>query len=141
MEAYQVSRNGIAAFVARLTSGFQWNVLAAATKVLSMTADFSCECGHSLDERGLVKALDETVVTKDDYFENPYPANCGECESWLTVVSRNDRNLCVVCLDVTDELDTCGFCSAATTCTLEDSYLFGCGQCDGSAGWNADKDD
>lgn len=104
-------------------------------------ADFSCECGHSLDERGLVKALDETVVTKDDYFENPYPANCGECEGWHTVVSRNDRNLCVVCLDVTDELDTCGFCSEATTGTLEDSHLFGCGQCDGSAGWNADKDD
>lgn len=102
---------------------------------------FSCECGYSLDERGLVDALDETVVTKDNYFDNPYPANCGECEGWHTVVSREEKNLCVVCLDVTDELDHCGFCNEASTGRPEDSYLLGCGQCDGSAGWHASKDD
>jgi hypothetical protein len=102
---------------------------------------FSCECGHSLDEQGLVGALDETVVTKDNYFENPYPANCGECEGWHTVVARDDKNLCVVCLDVTDELSHCEFCSEASTGRLEDSYLYGCGQCDGSVGWHGNKDD
>ncbi|MBR1169147.1 hypothetical protein [Bradyrhizobium liaoningense] len=103
--------------------------------------DFSCECGYSPDERGLVEALDETVVTKDNYFDNPYPANCGECEGWHTVVSREGKNFCVVCLDVADELSYCGFCAEASTGSLEDSYLVGCGQCDGSAGWHARKDD
>lgn len=109
--------------------------------ILSDGAQFSCGCGHSLDERGLVSALDETVVTKDNYFENPYPANCGECEGWHTVVSREGKNLCVVCLDVTNELDHCGFCGEASTGDLEDSSLVGCGQCDGSVGWNMRKDD
>ncbi|WP_143201595.1 hypothetical protein, partial [Bradyrhizobium sp. NAS96.2] len=48
--------------------------------ILSDGAQFSCECGYSPDERSLVNDLDETVVTKDNYFDNPYPANCGECE-------------------------------------------------------------
>jgi hypothetical protein len=102
---------------------------------------FSCDCEYSLDERGLVDALDETVVTKDNYFENCHPANCGECEGYQTVVSREGKNLCVLCLDVTDELDHCGFCGEASTGSLEDSYLLGCSQCDGSAGWHASKDD
>ncbi len=102
---------------------------------------FSCECGCSLEERGLVDALDETEVTKDDYMDNPYPANCGECEGWHTVVCREEKNLCVVCLDVADELTHCGFCGEASTGRLEDSYLLGCGQCEGSVNWNSRKDD
>lgn len=109
--------------------------------VLRDGADFSCECEHSLDESDLVGALDETVVTKDNYFENPYPANCGECEGWHTVVSKDDKNFCVRCLDVTDDLYYCEFCNEASTGKLEDSYLLGCGQCEGSAGYHADKDD
>ncbi|WP_210190141.1 hypothetical protein, partial [Bradyrhizobium sp. NAS96.2] len=99
------------------------------------------ECGYSPDERSLVNDLDETVVTKDNYFDNPYPANCGECEGWHTVVSRGGKNLCVLCLDVTDELEYCGFCSEASTGPLKDSYAFGCSQCEGSIGWHANKDD
>src|SRR6267378_972176 len=76
---------------------------------------FDCDCGYSADEQGLVDALDETVVTKDDYMDNPYPANCGECEGYHTVVAYDDKNLCVVCLDVTTELSFCGFCNDANT--------------------------
>jgi hypothetical protein len=109
--------------------------------VLEDGADFSCACGHSMDESDLVNYLDETVVTKDDYLDNPYPANCGECEGWHTVVSRDGRNLCVRCLDVSDRLSHCEYCSEASTGELEDSYLVGCSQCEGSAGHHASKDD
>ncbi|MGC0325020.1 hypothetical protein ABIG06_005649 [Bradyrhizobium sp. USDA 326] len=109
--------------------------------VLSDGGQFDCTCGHSLEVHDLADILDETVVTKDNYFENPYPANCGECEGWHTVVSHEGKNLCVLCLDVSAELHTCEFCHEACTGELEDSYLHGCGQCEGSAGWNADKDD
>jgi hypothetical protein len=112
-----------------------------ADALLQDGADFSCDCGHSLDEHDLVKALDETVVTKDNYFENPYPANCGECEGWHTVVSRGARNFCVRCLDVSDDLSYCDYCSEASTGTLEDSGPFGCAHCEGSLGHHATKDD
>ena len=104
-------------------------------------ATFSCDCGHKMDESDIVDALDETVVTKHNYFENPYPANCGDCEGWHTVVSRDERNFCVTCLEVSDELSTCGYCSEASTGKLEDSSLFGCAHCEGSVGHYASKDD
>jgi hypothetical protein len=73
--------------------------------------------------------------------DNPYPANCGECESYHTVVAYDDKNLCIVCLDVATELSFCGFCNDANTGNMEDSYFSGCGHCDGKAGWEAGKDD
>jgi hypothetical protein len=102
---------------------------------------FSCNCGYTADERQLVDILDQTVVTKDDYFDNSYPANCGECEGYHTVVACDEKNLCIVCLDVTTDLNTCEFCNEANTGSMADSYFKGCGHCDGKAGWDAGKDD
>jgi hypothetical protein len=108
---------------------------------LSEGGHFVCDCGYDADDQQLVDVLDETVVTKDDYMDNPYPANCGECESYHSVVSFEEKNLCVVCLDVTTELGFCGFCNDANTGDMEDSYLTGCGHCDGKARWDGGKDD
>lgn len=97
--------------------------------------EFTCpNCKHKLDEEALVDAIDENIVTQDNYFENELPANCGECEGYHTVVLYKDKYLCVRCLDVSDQLENCGWCSEANTGNMENSSWSGCTVCDGRAG-------
>jgi len=105
----------------------------------------SChECGHRFNEDDVKSALSDWYsATKDNMFD-PYEASCGECQSHLSVVLlKNDEWMCSNCFALFDSSDihTCEWCGEHTTENLEDSYWAGCEFCEGSAGWNADKDD
>ncbi len=86
-----------------------------------------------------VDEINESPSTKDNYFENPYPANCGNCDGYHTVVAYKGGSLCVMCLDYTsDDLEYCSWCNEANTGDMSESEYKGCGQCDGNPHWKDD---
>lgn len=102
------------------------------------------KCGQHITDDDVKSALsDWHSVTKDNMFD-PYEASCGECQGHLSVVLlKNDEWMCSNCFTVFDSSDigVCEWCGEHTTEALENSYWAGCEFCEGSAGWNADKDD
>lgn len=104
--------------------------------------EFTCpECGYHEDARALAENLNQFVATKDNYMDAIVPANCTECESYHSIVEYEDKYLCVVCFDVADRLEACGWCNEFSNGDMEDSYLTGCSICAGAAGWHAERDD
>ena len=103
-------------------------------------SNFICsKCGYKCDESQLVDEINESPSTKDNYFENPYPANCGNCDGYHTVVAYKGGSLCVMCLDYTsDDLEYCSWCNEANTGDMSESEYKGCGQCDGNPHWKDD---
>jgi hypothetical protein len=106
--------------------------------LLSEGGTFKCKCGHTCDESQLVDALNEDPATTDNYFDHPLPANCGACDGYHTVVSYQDKYLCVSCLDVSSDLEHCSWCGEANTGDMDMSEYSGCGQCDGNTSWHKD---
>ena len=101
---------------------------------------FICsECGFECDESILVDEINEESSTQDNYFDNPYPANCGYCDGYHTVVSYKGGSLCVMCLDYTsDDLKYCSWCNESNTGDMSESEYKGCGQCEGNPHWHDD---
>jgi len=101
---------------------------------------FICsECGYQCDESELVNTINEEPATHENYGDNPYPANCGNCDGYHTVASYKGGSLCVVCLDYTaDDLKYCSWCSEANTRDMSESEYKGCGQCEGNPHWHDD---
>jgi hypothetical protein len=104
--------------------------------------EFSCTgCDKKLSEDELADELNEFFATPDNYLDAQVPANCGDCDGFETVVEYKDKYLCVRCFAVTDGLEACGWCGAFSSGDMENSYMTGCGYCDGNVGWHSDKDD
>jgi hypothetical protein len=104
--------------------------------------DFACgKCGAGEDHEAIYDRLNEFVATPDNYFEAPFPAHCSECEGYQTVAEYKGKFLCVVCLSVSNEVGTCGWCGESGTGDMEDSGMTGCTVCDGSIGHQMSKDD
>lgn len=100
---------------------------------------YKCEkCEAQFDEEALAEAINEDPATTDNYYDHPLPANCGCCDGYHTVVSYQEKYLCVSCLDCVDELYYCAWCNEANTGDMEDSHYQGCGHCDGWNGWHKD---
>lgn len=93
----------------------------------------SCEpCGARFSIEELVEALNEEVITNDNYLESLTPANCASCDGYHTVISWKDSYVCLNCIEYTDELGQCGFCGEGNNGDLQLSGMFGCSACDGN---------
>lgn len=102
----------------------------------------SCaKCGKKFSPKDLFDLLfdhgaaDMAYKDGDDSYR---PGNCCECESPETVIPYADKYLCVSCLKIFDSLKWCEFCHEPQTNDLKDSYLCGCGFCEGKFGWEKD---
>lgn len=107
----------------------------ACGKPLTNEGDDGARCEHcdsyfSVEE--LVTALDELVVTKDNYFEAETPANCSSCDGFHTIITWKDGFVCLNCIEYTDELGRCGWCGEANNGDLEGSSYAGCSACEGN---------
>lgn len=100
---------------------------------------FKCQNGHKLDEGELFDLLDEDDSNPYEGEQSITPANCGNCDGYHSVLKYQDKYLCLHCLDLSEIIQFCGWCSEANTGDMEDSYWRGCNVCDGRSGW--DKDD
>lgn len=100
---------------------------------------FKCpKCDETEEPQELAEQLNEEFHKPDEASLALTPANCSECEGYHTVIEHSGRYLCVNCLDVNDELQQCEWCSEYSTGDMADSYLTGCGICEGHAGWHRD---
>lgn len=95
-------------------------------------------CGGSIEPKHMVSALNQGGGTKDD-FDSGFPASCGNCDGYQTVVERGDQHFCASCFDISDHVEQCGWCNELNTGDMEFSYSNGCGQCEGQ--WGHVKDD
>lgn len=104
--------------------------------------EFVCQhCEESEDEAEITSALNEFIVTHDNYFEAHVPAHCAECEGYHSVVEYQGKYLCVMCFYVTDQVNACGYCGDFGNGDMEDSSMSGCTVCEGSLGNLMSKDD
>ncbi len=101
---------------------------------------FVCaQCGTSEDTDALVERLDERArYAPDEATLAITPANCSDCEGYHTVIERGGQYLCLVCLEPTESLNQCEWCSEYSTGDMSESYLLGCGICEGHSGWHRD---
>lgn len=101
-----------------------------------------CEhCHGAIEPQHLVDALtdhDAAHIAMKDGDDSWDPINCGNCEDYHTVVMRGERYICTNCFDLSDHIAQCEWCGEMSTGDMEHSYLSGCGQCDGKAGWEKD---
>ncbi|MBS0537031.1 MAG: hypothetical protein JSR72_23480 [Proteobacteria bacterium] len=104
----------------------------------------SCsECGHNYAPEQIEEVLAENGGLSDVDPQDPSDAtraNCGSCDGWETVVSLTYAGwFCTDCFDIEDNVEQCEWCSEYSTQLPEDSFLTGCGHCDGRLG--DEKDD
>jgi len=102
----------------------------------------TCEhCGKPIEPDDLVDALTdpaEVHIAIKDGDDSAAPANCGFCDGYHTVISRGGKYFCASCFDISDRLGQCQWCNEYSTGDIENSYSFGCGQCDGKVGYEKD---
>lgn len=102
------------------------------------------KCKHNFEPEDLVDILIDDDAAHhaykdgDDSFDI---ANCSFCDGYHTVIYYNNNYLCTNCFDVSDSVQNCQFCNDPNTGDMENSYWAGCNHCDGSSGWDSDKDD
>ncbi len=93
------------------------------------------QCEKAIEPEHLVDILEDedaayrAIKDGDDSWAR---ANCSVCEGYHTVVRRSDRYFCASCFDISDQTETCGWCGERNTGDMSDSYIMGCGQCDGA---------
>ena len=97
----------------------------------------TCEFESFVQDVCLVCEYDESnavLITKDNY-EELGEVYCPYCEA-ITSISFEDKQYhCLRCKQQYSKISQCEFCSASQLGPLEDSYLEGCGQCDGHPDW------
>lgn len=107
----------------------------------------SCNnCFESYEPKHVQQILDDADLIRHVNpmdADEPSVASCGECGATETVVPLKDGWFCTDCFaSFSDELvGQCEWCSEYSTSPPEETYLTGCSQCDGHAGWMRDKDD
>lgn len=94
-------------------------------------------CGHEVTQQDLSDALDTECMDPTDYHD---AMNCAFCGSHNTVVKHYDYYVCTDCLESSDEIAGCAWCSELQIGggDLKWSYQTGCDFCDGYAGWIKD---
>nr|WP_321482244.1 hypothetical protein [uncultured Cohaesibacter sp.] len=96
------------------------------------------KCGLNIDQSVLQDQLDTEPTTSDNYFDRS-PINCPYCSGYQTVVHHYDGYLCCNCLEYSEEVGYCGWCSDGQLGGVpEHSELVGCEFCDGRIGWDSD---
>jgi hypothetical protein len=92
------------------------------------------ECGVTItcDHDEILNELEG--LSDDPHQACDYPS-CSECETQYCVGMYKDVWLCSNCLLVHDGLYQCEFCGGHVTGYKEDTYLDGCGFCDGRLGY------
>jgi len=110
--------------------------------VIANEGHTTCEhCDMPIEPEHLVDALIDhaaahiAIADGDNCWE---VANCGGCEGYQTVVRRGDHYFCTNCFDISDHIESCGWCNELNTGDMEHSYSTGCSHCDGRAGWEKD---
>jgi hypothetical protein len=99
--------------------------------------DLKCsndECGVTItcDHNEILNELEG--ISDDPKHGSDYPS-CSECETQYCVGMFKNVWLCSNCLCVHDGIAQCEFCGEYITRYKEDSYLSGCGFCDGRLGY------
>ena len=98
-------------------------------------------CNGTIEPEHLVDALTNdgtTHISIADGEDKCGPAHCGNCDGYHTVVSHGDIYLCTKCFELSHYVEQCEWCNEGSTGHLGDSYLTGCGHCDGRLGWRED---
>lgn len=102
----------------------------------------TCEnCGDSIEPEQVADALidsDFAHIQIADGDDSWLPANCASCDGHHTVVRLSEIYFCANCFDMSDQVEQCDWCSEYNTGDMEYSYINGCNQCDGKAGWEKD---
>lgn len=83
---------------------------------------------------------EESVEAVVERFAEVTPANCAWCDGHQTVAEFESGYLCLACLEHVDEIAECEWCGEANTGDMSESYLLGCGHCDGKGGWDSRDD-
>lgn len=66
--------------------------------------------------------------------------NCAVCDGYHTIVRIDvDEYVCTSCLHTFANIGVCEWCDEPNSGDMTDSYLVGCNQCDGRAGWDKDE--
>ncbi|SDD23436.1 hypothetical protein [Aquimonas voraii] len=103
----------------------------------------SCvHCGRKIEPEHVFDALedhDAAHMAARDGDDGWQPANCGNCQSYHTVVRRDDHYFCTSCFEVSEQVEQCEWCSDFSTGDMENSLWDGCEHCDGKAGWEKDE--
>ncbi len=101
----------------------------------------SCpNCEEEFDPEMLVKALDEGEASLPGDPDSDRIAHCTSCERVRSVIEYEGRYLCLGCLELFDEIGTCGWCGDWNAGDMENSYLEGCVLCEGRFGHERDDD-
>lgn len=102
----------------------------------------TCEsCGKSLEPEDVASVL----IDEDSVYEamkngsDPCEANCSTCDGYHTVVkTENNQWLCASCFELFEKPEHCQWCNDLNTGDMSNSYLTGCGHCEGMIGWHKD---
>jgi hypothetical protein len=93
------------------------------------------QCDAEMDRDELVDHFvdsDEAYSAAKDGGHYPFPVNCGLCEGYETVVELpKGELLCTACFDEPKSFATCEWCNDESTHLDEDTFVTGCGFCDG----------
>jgi hypothetical protein len=95
-------------------------------------------CGTKFSVEDLVDALNEEVITKDNYYDAVTPANCASCDGYHSVISWQGAYVCLSCIEHTDDIELCNWCGEGNNGDMGDSYIHGCSVCDGNVKLMAD---
>lgn len=98
-----------------------------------------CECGEAVPNNEVLDQLDTFVFGSDDYFAALGAADCGHCGTGASVSHYHDHYLCWDCLEITDAIYACEWCSHPTNKPLRNSHWNGCEQCSGAEGHYRDE--
>lgn len=100
------------------------------------------ECAHKYTPEQIAEVLDENNKLRLTDYHDPDDlshAGCGSCGSYATVVPLNtDEWFCTDCFDIEEHIGQCDWCTGYSTHIPEHSYLGGCSQCEGRAGYEKD---
>ena len=96
------------------------------------------ECTHRYTPEEVETVLDDSRKLRNtDPFDpgDVSHASCGSCSGYDTVVPLDtDEWFCTDCFDIEEHIGQCEYCTGSSTHVPEDSFLDGCGQCDGRLG-------
>jgi hypothetical protein len=100
-------------------------------------------CNHSVEPQELASHIWHRQISEKDDWESGYPAHCGHCDGYQTVVPFAGSLLCASCFEIFDDADIqqCAWCSDMNAGHMEDSFWAGCVACEGSAGHHRHRDD
>ncbi|MCK9487882.1 MAG: hypothetical protein M0Q42_00490 [Xanthomonadales bacterium] len=99
-------------------------------------------CNHDYDPEEVDSVLDEHKKIRETHYQDPGDFNrvdCGMCDGYETVVCLDtDEWFCTDCFDIEEHVGQCEWCSDYSTHMPQDTFLSGCGRCEGRLGHEKD---